>query len=162
MGTRKTSADPEQTKSVKTYCMARVFRGLLDLLSDHNASLLHAMVTHIRGFDNSDMEDDDQAFSEVMGFWRTLLELIVRTYVQLCINFGILMVASLVILTWPVRFMIDVFGGSWFGRNRYYYPPEHIQPTLDPIPPVNDNHPDSGEVVRRVVYEEAKIPKVAK
>ena len=68
MGTRKTSADPEQTKSVKTYCMARVFRGLLDLLSDHNASLLHAMVTHIRGFDNSDMEDDDQAFSEVMGF----------------------------------------------------------------------------------------------
>ena len=51
-----------------------------------------------------------------------------------------------------------MFSGSWFVKQNYVYDTQpHIQPTLDPQPEQTETEND--RVVRRVVYEEAKVPK---
>jgi hypothetical protein len=154
MGTRKNSGHTEEasTESVdtsQTYVLARVFRGCLDIIGDHNNSLSHKLIDHIRGFDRDTHEEENKPWFPVLGFWRMMLELVMRVYMQVCVNLGIILVMSMVILAWPVRFLVELCSGSWMRRSSY-----------DPYPqvePSNDNIEGSDKVVRRVVYEEAKV-----
>jgi hypothetical protein len=73
-------------------------------------------------------------------------------YVQTVHFVGVLLVATLVVVAWPLRCLIEVFTGSWFGKN-YQHQDEPGQE------PVFDKPEESKNVVRRVVYEEAKVEK---
>lgn len=154
MGTRKTSRDTEETRTDtvdtgQTYVLAKVFRGALDIISEHNTSLSYTLIEHIRSFDRNNHEEENKPWFPVLGFWRMMLELIMRVYMQVCVNLGIILVMCMVMLAWPVRFMVELCSGSWMRRSAY-----------DPYPvaePSNDNIEGSDNVVRRVVYEEAKV-----
>ena len=86
-----------------------------------------------------------------------VVELIFHIYIQLSLFTGITIIVLLTILAWPIRFLIELFSGSWFlAKSPVFEEPARVPPSLEPVP---DDHVDDGKVVRRVVYEEAKVPK---
>lgn len=158
MGTRTDSTDIKEEAQNRSFMMAKLYRGTLDILRIKHDGLSNSLITHIRNFDRPATEGD-YAYVESMGFWRMVFELIVQVYVQISLFVGIGLVVALVLCAWPVRFIVELFSGSWFMyRDRYVYEHEHsaaqVAPTLDEQPATG-----KADVVRRVVYEETKVPK---
>lgn len=133
--------------------MARLYRGLLDILKSKSDSLSTALVAHIRSFDRG--EETEFSYTEMLGFWRMLMELVFNVYVQIVLFVGVLLVTVLVAVAWPIRCLIELFTGSWFGSKQYAHLPEEVS-TADRVPPTLD---EQAGVVRRVVYEETKVEK---
>jgi hypothetical protein len=150
MGTGPDDSNSKEEAKKRSHMMAKLYRGLLDILKSKSDTLSTALVTHIRSFDRT--EDSEFNYTEMMGFWRMHMELIFNVYVQIVYFVGVVLVAVLVALAWPIRCIIELFAGSWFGRGYQ-----------SPLPPVEDREPpamdESKSVVRRVVYEEAKVDK---
>lgn len=159
MGTRKVSANPKKT-------MTHVFRGLLDILHQNHAQVNKDIISHIRSFDREPTDQESEI--NVIGFWRMLLELIFNCYTQTTKIMGITLVFVLVVLSYPVRLVSTLLGGMWFSRRAtltqeeydYYYgslvagDEKKTESKPAPVPAADD-----GKVVRRVVYEEAKVAK---
>jgi hypothetical protein len=153
MGTGTDSTDLK-TEAKHSHVMAKLYRGNLDILRTKHEALSNSLITHIRSFDKT-VDDNDSTYAESLGFWRMLVELIFQVYVQISLCVGILLVVLLVIFAWPIRFLIELFAGSWvMNRPNYVYEPERVQPSLDPEP-----DPANTKVMRRMVYEETKVPK---
>jgi len=154
MGTGTDSTDIKEEAKKRSHVMAKLYRGSLDILRTKHEILSNSLIGHVRSFDR-DAEEKDYAYVESMGFWRMLVELIFQVYVQVSLCVGILLVVLLVIFAWPIRFMVEAFSGSLFASHKtiYAYEP-HVQPTMDPAP-----EPADTKVVRRMVYEETKVPK---
>jgi hypothetical protein len=150
MGTGTDDSNLKEEAKKRSHMTARLYRGLLDILKTKNEHLSTALVAHIRSFDRG--EESEFSYTEMMGFWRMLMELIFNVYVQTVHFVGVLLVATLVVVAWPLRCLIEVFTGSWFGKN-YQHQDETGQE------PVFDKPEESKNVVRRVVYEEAKVEK---
>jgi hypothetical protein len=161
MGTRKVSANPKKT-------MTHVFRGLLDLLHQNHAQINKDIISHIRSFDRD--PTDQEIEINVIGFWRMLLELIFNCYTQTTKILGITLVFVLVILSYPLRLVATLVGGMWFSRRTvltqeeydYYYGSlaASDEKKTEPKPKTEPSlATDDGKVVRRVVYEEAKVTK---
>jgi hypothetical protein len=163
MGTRKISANPKKT-------MTHVFRGLLDILHQNHAQINKDIISHIRSFDRE--PSDQEAEINVIGFWRMLLELIFNCYTQTTKIMGITLVFVLVVLSYPLRLVSTLLGGMWFSRRvmlteeelqQYYinHMSNEAKPTdikdVDSKPVTEQSN--EGKVVRRVVYEEAKVTK---
>lgn len=150
MGTGTDDSNIKEDTKKRSHMMARLHRGLLDILKSKSDNLSTALVHHIRSFDRG--EDSEFSYTEMMGFWRMLMELVFNVYVQLVHFVGVVLVSTLVIVAWPIRCIIEIFAGSWVGRGYQ-----------TPLPPVEDREPpamdESKNVVRRVVYEEAKVEK---
>jgi hypothetical protein len=155
MGTGSHDTDLK-TETKRTYLMARLFRGLLDILRARNDTLVKDVLSHIRGFDRP-LDESEITYQEVLGFWRMFVELIFQIYAQISLFAGVLIVTTLVIVAWPLKFLVELFAGSWIMKSNQY----HFQPHPDDVPPMEEpklNDKDS-KVVRRVVYEETKVPK---
>jgi hypothetical protein len=150
MGTGTDDSNLKEEAKKRSHMTARLYRGLLDILKTKNEHLSTALVAHIRSFDRG--EESEFSYTEMMGFWRMLMELIFNVYVQTVHFVGVLLVATLVVVAWPLRCLIELFTGSWFGKN-YQHQDELGQE------PVFDKPEESKNVVRRVVYEEAKVEK---
>jgi hypothetical protein len=150
MGTGTDDSNLKEEAKKRSHMTARLYRGLLDILKTKNEHLSTALVAHIRSFDRG--EESEFSYTEMMGFWRMLMELIFNVYVQTVHFVGVLLVATLVVVAWPLRCLIELFTGSWFGKN-YQHQDEPGQE------PVFDKSEESKNVVRRVVYEEAKVEK---
>lgn len=150
MGTGTDDSNLKEEAKKRSHMTARLYRGLLDILKTKNEHLSTALVTHIRSFDRG--EESEFSYTEMMGFWRMIMELIFNVYVQTIHFVGVTLVATLVIVAWPLRCLIELFTGSWFGKN-YQHQDEPGQE------PVFDKPEESKNVVRRVVYEEAKVEK---
>ena len=156
MGTGTDSTDIKEEATKRSHVMAKLYRGILDILRTKHDTLSTSIIAHIRSFDRV-ATDGDMTYAESMGYWRMLVELIFQVYVQISLFIGMALVVILVVLAWPLRFLIEIFSGSWFlSRERFQY--EQIQPTLDPIVP-EEPEDKKSDVVRRVVYEEAKVSK---
>lgn len=158
MGTGTNDTDLKAGAKTRSFIMAKLYRGFLDILRIKHDGLSNALITHIRNFDKP-AEESDYAYVESMGFWRMLVELIFSVYVQLSLFVGIALVVALVICAWPIRFIVEMFTGSWFMKlGNYHYQP-HPEDQLPPVQeePVLDDK--NSKVVRRVVYEETKVPK---
>lgn len=158
MGTGSDDSNTKETAKKQHYVMARLYRGLLDIIRSKNDSTMGAIIAHVRSFDQLPGETEE-SYTGVLGFWRMLVEMVFQVYTQLCLFGGVLLVFTLVIISWPIRFLIELFSGS-FGifhkYNHVMYEQPHIQPTMDPVTePAGPN----DKVVRRVVYEETKVPK---
>ena len=154
MGTGQDSTDIKEEAKKRSHVMAKLYRGSLDILRTKHEALSNTLIQHIRSFDQIPNEND-YAYIESLGFWRMLVELVFQVYVQISLFIGICLVVLLVIGAWPVRFLIEMFAGSWFvSKVSYPDEPQRVHPTMDPEPEL-----DSDKVVRRVVYEEAKVPK---
>lgn len=159
MGTRKTGTNSQKT-------MTHVFRGLLDILHQNHAQVNSNIIDHIRSFDH---ECNDQEIEiNVVGFWRMLLELVFACYLQTTKVMGITLVFLLVLLSYPLRLTATLLGGMWFNRRNmmtpeeyeYYYGAQATTKTEKPKDKVEpDLSPEDSKVVRRVVYEEAKVSK---
>ena len=161
MGTRKVSANPKKT-------ITHVFRGLLDLLHQNHAQINRDIITHIRSFDREPTEQEIEI--NVIGFWRMLLELIFNCYTQTTKIMGITLVFALVTISYPLRLFSTLMGGMWFSGHRrvimtqeehdYYYG-NHVVPDPKKAEDKPESTPsaDDGKVVRRVVYEEARVTK---
>jgi len=135
--------------------MARLFRGLLDILRARNDTLVKEVLAHIRSFDRP-VDETEVPYQDVLGFWRMLVEIIFHIYAQISLFAGLLIVSVLVVVAWPLKFLIELFASSWVMKNnqyRYPYP--------DEAPPMEEPKMDDkdSKVVRRVVYEETKVPK---
>ena len=155
MGTGTDSTDIKEEAKKRSHVMAKLYRGSLDILRTKHDALNNSLIAHVRSFDKP-VEEKDYPYVESMGFWRMIVELIFQVYVQISLCIGILLVVLLVIFAWPLRFLIEAFAGSFFlNQKTVYYEPQ-IQPTLDPVEEPTDKKSD---VVRRVVYEEAKVSK---
>lgn len=157
MGTGTDSADIKEEAKKRSHVMARLFRGSLDILRNKHEALGTALITHIRSFDKT-ADEAEYAYVESLGFWRMLVELVFQVYIQICLFVGITLVVVLVVFAWPVRFLVEMFAGSWFlQKDKWQYDQTtHVAPSLDPLP---ETDADDSKVVRRVVYEEAKVPK---
>lgn len=153
MGTGTDDSNPKEEAKKRSHLMARLYRGLLDILKHKNDSLSTALTAHIRSFDRGD--ESEFSYTEMMGFWRMLMELVFNVYVQLVYFVGVVLVTVLVIFAWPIRCVIEIFGGSWFGKQ---YQTQDLQQD-DRVPVPDDTKSDKANVVRRVVYEEAKVEK---
>lgn len=151
MGTRTDSANTKKINS-----MAQIYRGLIDIFYEHNAMLKQRVTKHVRSFDHAPAEDDDQ-FHEMSGFWRIILELIVYTYTQVSLNIGIVLISLLVVVTWPIMFVVELFSAVWY---RYSSPPVYYQEELQIEPKVEPDISGDGKVMRRMVYEETKVKAV--
>jgi hypothetical protein len=135
--------------------MARLFRGLLDILRARNDTLVKEVLAHIRSFDHP-VDETEVPYQDVLGFWRMLVEITFHIYAQISLFVGILIVSVLVVLAWPLKFLIELFASSWVMKsNQYRYPyPEDAPPMEEP-----KMDEKNSKVVRRVVYEETKVPK---
>jgi hypothetical protein len=152
MGTGTNDSNLAEEAKKRQYVVARLFRGLIDILRTKYDNLTSSLISHVRTFDK-ESDDSDWIYAETSGFWRMLLELTFQIYASICYFVGVLLVALLVCVAWPVRFLLEVFSGS-INASRQNAMFNQITPTLD------DNHdPDDGKVVRRVVYEETKVDK---
>lgn len=157
MGTGTDSSDIKDEAKKRSHVMARLFRGSLDILRNKHEALGTALISHIRSFDKT-ADEAEYAYVESLGFWRMLVELVFQVYIQICLFVGITLVVVLVVFAWPVRFLVEMFAGSWFlQKDKWQYDQTtHVAPSLDPLPETDS---DDSKVVRRVVYEEAKVPK---
>jgi len=154
MGTGTDDSNSKEEAKKRSHMMARLYRGLLDILKIKNEQLSTALVAHIRSFDRG--EESEFSYTEMMGYWRMIMELIFSVYVQTVHFVGVLLISTLLIVAWPLRCLIELFTGSWFGRQ--YQGPD--LPPQDRVAPVLDeDKADKTNVVRRVVYEEAKVEK---
>jgi hypothetical protein len=155
MGTGSHDTDLK-TEASRSYIMARLFRGLLDILRTRNDTLVKEVLAHIRGFDHP-LDETEVPYQNVLGFWRMVVEIVFHIYAQISLGVGILIVSALVVLAWPLRFLVELFASSWVMRSSQY----HYQPHPDDIPPMEEPKMDdkNSKVVRRVVYEETKVPK---
>ncbi len=151
MGTGTDDSNSKEETKKRSHMMAKLYRGLLDILKSKSDTLSTALVTHIRSFDRND--ESEFSYTEMMGFWRMLMELVFNVYVQIVHFVGVILVTVLVGVAWPIRCLLEIFTGSWFGRN--YQIPSEVEPT-DRVAPSMD---EPKSVVRRVVYEEAKVDK---
>jgi len=154
MGTGSNDTDLK-TEANRSYVMARLFRGLLDILRARNDTLVKEVLAHIRSFDRP-VDETEVPYQDVLGFWRMLVEIIFHIYAQISLFAGLLIVSVLVVVAWPLKFLIELFASSWVMKNnqyRYPYP--------DEAPPMEEPKMDDkdSKVVRRVVYEETKVPK---
>lgn len=160
MGTRKTGSNPKKA-------ITHIFRGILDIIHQNHATLNQSFITHIRSFD---LEPSEQELElGVVGFWRLLLELILNCYTQTVKVLGILLVFTLVLVTFPLRILGTLFSGQLFSRRFQMTEEEwaqyvqqaqqahHSDPTVQQ--PEVEKPKDDSKVVRRVVYEEAKVNK---
>ena len=138
--------------------MTEIFRGLLDILHKHNDSLHKDLVSHIRKFDRkTDEMEENEIEIGVYGFWRLMLEQATGFYLWIMSGMGLSMILILAVLSFPLRLMIGAV--SLMLKTSSRYQTEFVEPNLNepaaPAAPANDNR----EVVRRVVYEEAKVAK---
>ena len=154
MGTGSHGTDLK-TETNRSYVMARLFRGLLDILRARNDTLVKEVLAHIRSFDHP-VDETEVPYQDVLGFWRMLVEITFHIYAQISLFVGILIVSVLVVLAWPLKFLIELFASSWVMKsNQYRYPyPEDAPPMEEP-----KMDEKNSKVVRRVVYEETKVPK---
>ena len=154
MGTGSHDTDLK-TEANRSYVMARLFRGLLDILRARNDTLVKEVLAHIRSFDHP-VDETEVPYQDVLGFWRMLVEITFHIYAQISLFVGILIVSVLVVLEWPLKFLIELFASSWVMKsNQYRYPyPEDAPPMEEP-----KMDERNSKVVRRVVYEETKVPK---
>ncbi len=151
MGTGTDDSNSKEETKKRSHMMAKLYRGLLDILKNKSDTLSTALVAHIRSFDRND--ESEFNYTEMMGFWRMLMELVFNVYVQIVHFVGVLLVTVLVAVAWPIRCLIEIFTGSWFGHNQQI--PAEVE-TTDRVAPTMD---EPKSVVRRVVYEEAKVDK---
>lgn len=157
MGTRPDNPDLKEEAKKRSYLMAKLHRGCIDILRTKHDSLGSTLLAHIRSFDST-ADEDHYAYVESLGFWRMIIELIFHIYILCSLYIGIFLIVALVLISWPMRFLVEVFSASWFLGPRQPYQPMTDPQYQEKIPPSMDA-PESGDVVRRVVYEEAKVPK---
>ena len=90
-----------------------------------------------------------------------MLEQATGFYIWLMSGLGLLLVFCLAVLSFPIRLVIGtislLMASRHFTQVDYVYP-DQVEPT-GTATPANDNKEDDKEVVRRVVYEEAKVSK---
>ena len=151
MGTRTDSGNSKKINS-----MAQIYRGLIDIFYENNSALKQQVTGHVRSFDRPPIEDDDQLY-EMSGFWRIILELIVHTYTQVSLNIGIVLISTLVIVTWPIMFLVELFSAVWY---RHTSQPVYYQEAPQVEPNAEADTSGDGKVVRRMVYEETKVKAV--
>jgi hypothetical protein len=139
--------------------MTSIFRGLLDILHKHNDSLHKDLVTHVRKFDmlEEDMDPMDLEVG-VYGFWRLMLEQVIGFYTWMTLFTGLVLMFTLSIISYPIRMLVGTISLA-FTRSTNIIMADQNEYLREPS---NDNQPVDSEVVRRVVYEEAKVPKGAK
>ncbi len=110
--------------------LAHIYRGILDILHSHYSDLRKRLITHIRSFDEKDL-DSLGIDTSVYSFWRMLLELLFNTYIHISLGVGVLLCFILVIFTWPIRALFGVYFYTRNSRARmmeeYYAQQEQFQ-----------------------------------
>lgn len=168
MGTRTDSANTKKAGAKSEMTIALSYRGLLDILHKNHDTTTLDIMAHLRSFDRPIDDPREMHLQEVSGFWRMTMELVLRTYLHINLGVGILLLSMLVMLSWPIYFLVVSFSAGWSNMTarsrdaelRYaeemarasYADPALETPTASTTP-ANDN----DKVVRRVVYEEAKV-----
>jgi uncharacterized membrane protein len=110
---------------IKGKHMLELYRGLIDIFVNHNESITTNLRSHIRNF--NDGKTDSHSLG-VPGFWNLLLEITMAIFVRICSFAGIILIASLAILFFPLyAFMKGVY--SILDHRATPFPPEMIEPT---------------------------------
>lgn len=151
MGTRSNIDDTEKTMNTN-YTTASLYRGLLDITRSKHDNLTHSLISLVRSYDKSGLPD--RWDSENHGFWRMLLELILTVWVQIMMMASLLIIVCLVIMAWPIKFLVDLFQNTFRGMEPTNHLMDNVDPALEAQTIATDS--DKTKIVRRVVYEETK------
>lgn len=79
--------------------MLKLYRGLVDILTERCEGLNNAFSAHIRTFNSGDTETNNFGVS---GFWNLLLEIVFVMYVKMFVAVGIVLTVCLAILFFPL------------------------------------------------------------
>ena len=106
--------------------MLKLYRGIVDILTQRGETLIEAMGNHIRSFNNG--EDKSNNFG-VTGFWNILLEITFILYVQTFQIIGIVLTLTLAIVFFPLHAFVMAIINILDQRSEHFI--TQAEPTLE-------------------------------
>ena len=104
--------------------MLKLYRGIVDILTDQCEKLNNEFIKHIRKFNTGDTDTNNFG---VKGFWNLLLEVVYVLYVKVFVGLGIILTVALAIVFFPLHaFRVAVTN---IMNHRAEPFPEFIEPT---------------------------------
>jgi hypothetical protein len=86
--------------------MLKLYRGLVDILTERCEGLNNAFSKHIREFNDGETETNNFG---VKGFWNLLLEIVFVMYVKTFAVLGIVLTVTLAIVFFPLHALGNMF-----------------------------------------------------
>jgi hypothetical protein len=104
--------------------MLKLYRGLIDILTERCEGLNNAFSNHIREFNDGETHDNNFG---VKGFWNLLLEITYVMYVKMFVALGIVLTVSLAIIFFPLHALrMALF--NIVNHRATPFPMEYIEP----------------------------------
>jgi len=104
--------------------MLKLYRGIVDILTERSEGLTLAFRNHIREFNNGDINDNNFG---VKGFWNLLLEITYVMYVKLFVAIGVVLTVTLAVLFFPL-YAFTVAINNVLNHRAPPFEPEFIEP----------------------------------
>ena len=108
--------------------MLKLYRGIVDIITDRSDSMICAFSKHIRSFNKGETEGNNFG---VTGFWNLLLEVVYLTYVKLFVMFGILLTLVLAVVFFPLCAIGVAINNILNHRGAAFDEPVYIEPTAN-------------------------------
>jgi hypothetical protein len=80
--------------------MLKLYRGIIDILTERSEGLTIAFRNHIREFNDGETVENNFG---VKGFWNLLLEIVFVMYVKLFVAFGVMLSVGLSLVFFPLH-----------------------------------------------------------
>jgi preprotein translocase subunit SecG len=106
--------------------MLKLYRGIVDILTERSEGLTLAFRGHIREFNDGDTNDNNFG---VKGFWNLLLEITYVMYVKLFVAVGVVLTLGLAVVFFPLYAL--TMAVSNIMNHRASFDPEYIEPTVE-------------------------------
>jgi len=81
--------------------MTELYRGILLVLTEQFSKLMLMLRNHTRSHSKVNTGPIFNGNMQVSGFWNLMLEIVMTVYVIVCMTVGILLTASLAIISYP-------------------------------------------------------------
>ena len=107
--------------------MLKLYRGLINILTERCESLNMAFSAHIREFNNGETENNNFG---VKGFWNLLLEIVFVLYVKMFAALGIVLTVVLAIVFFPL-YAVWTATTNVVNHRAPPFEPEYIEPTVE-------------------------------
>ena len=107
--------------------MLKLYRGIVDILTERSEGLTLAFRNHIREFNDGVTHDNNFG---VKGFWNLLLEITYVMYVKLFVAVGVVLTVTLTILFFPL-YAMSMAVNNIMSHRAPPFEPEFVEPTVE-------------------------------
>jgi hypothetical protein len=107
--------------------MLKLYRGIVDILTERSEGLTLAFRNHIREFNSGNSEEKEAA----TGFWNLLLEITYILYVKSFVVVGLFITTILALVFFPLNILYKAFGMSFQAmKYEHQHPQNFVEPQL--------------------------------